>query len=514
MTLKQIFEQKKLNNQSDEIIIPKAFTDKFPDLKAEKAQKLFGRYIDTVCGALARQAPFIADNRAQVSLDALINGCGEFRYKKKRYWVWNEFKEIYPLFKTLDKGSNIKGRNTTIEVKDRTLTKLLDYVSDEVIVREVRPKEASVMADLEQIDVDLKNLQNYIDNTDYDLAHNAEGKGSEWVSKVQRNAYQARLIHRISAKLNGKYPQYPKPSIFARSYYPGLSIQTMSKQVRAAVLGEHYQYDLSAAIYGIKLAIISGIVAKPKERHVENRLDGLFTYTKEYLREKDGIRRRLADQCLTETPISTAGKLRLVKQAITAIGFGAKTDAALWHDGHPTALADIIKNKADRERFLKDKFVANFIEEQDELTDAIILYLKRIGQFDPIKRAIRDAKNTKRITDAHILAYLFQHYETDLMNDIVAIAQAEMHVIARIHDSFITSNELSEDTQAAIAEKLREAHSLIRIECERVTGWQTVAGRKMNDETDNFEAVHRAFIAQEEAAARLPLLVTPSITGP
>lgn len=502
MTPKQIFEQKKLNKQSGEIAIPKAFTDKFPDLKAAKAQKLFDRYVEAVCGALARQAPFVTDNRAQVSLDALSRQCGIFEYKKKRHSVWTEFRDICPLFVVIDKGSNLKGRNTAIQINDRTIRKLLDYVSDDVLVQEVFFDGASDGAKPEMIAVDLENLQNYIDNTDYDLAHNAEAKGSEWVAKVQRNAYQARLVQRIAAHLGGQYPQYAKPSVFGRTYYHGLSIQTMSKQVRAAVLGEHYQYDLSAAIYGIKLAIISGIVAKPNERHVENRLDGLFTYTKEYLREKDAIRQRLADQCLAATPINAAGKLRLVKQAITAIGFGAKTDAALWHDGHPTALADILRNKGDRERFLQDKFVTNFIAEQDELTDAIISYLKRVGQFDPIKQAIRDAKAIPRITDAHILAYLFQHYETSLMDDIVAIAQAEMPVLARIHDAFVTSAKLSATTEAAIAEKLAEAHSLIRIECERVTGWQSVDARRKNEEAQQREAEHIAAIADEDSRAR------------
>ena len=503
MTLKQIFEQKKLNAQSEHIIFPQAFTSKFPDMKAEKAQKLFDRYIQTVCGALLRQISFIVDDHAQVSLDALINGCGEFRYQKQRYWVWNEFKELCPFFVVVTKGSNLSGQNTTVKINDNAISKLLAYVSDEVLVQQMVADAASSGTSPEWIDVDLANLKNYIDNAEHDLKHNAAGKSSEWVDKVRRNAIQAQIVHRIAANLDGKYPQYPKLSVFGRTYYHGLSIQTMSKQVRAAALGEHFQYDLSAAIYGIKLAIISGIVAKPKERHVENRLDGLFTYTKEYLREKDAIRRRLADQCLTETPINSAAKLRLVKQAITAIGFGAKTDAALWYDGHTPAIAQIIMNKADRERFLNDKFVANFIKEQGELTDAIILHLKRVGEFDPIKQKIKGAKHDKRVTDAHILAYLFQHYETDLMNDIVAIAQAEMPVIARIHDAFITSGKLSDATQGVINDKLREAHSLIRIECERVSGWQSLENRLKNEAIDRFEAAHKAFIAQEEAAARV-----------
>lgn len=500
MTLKQIFEQKKLNAQSEHIIFPEKFTEKFPQLAVAKAQKLFHRYVDTVCGALLRQISFIVDNQAQVSLDALINGCGEFQYQKQRYWVWNEFKELCPFFVVVTKGSNLSGQNTTVKINDDAISKLLAYVSDEALVQQMVAGGASSGTSPEWIAVDLGNLKNYIDNAEHDLTRNAAGKSREWIDKVRRNANQAQIVHRIATSLDGQYPQYPKPSVFGRTYYHGLSIQTMSKQVRAAALGEHFQYDLSAAIYGIKLAIISGIVSKPKERHVEYRLDGLFTYTKEYLREKDAIRKRLADQCLTDTPMNAAGKLRLVKQAITAIGFGAKTDAALWYDGHIPAIAQIIMNKADRERFLKDKFVANFTQEQDDLTDAIVIHLKRVGQFDPIKQALKDAKHDKRITDAHLLAYLFQHYETDLMNDVVAIAQAEMPVIARIHDAFITSGKLSDATQAAINEKLREAHSLIRIECERVSGWQSLDNRLKNEEIDRFEAAHRAFIAQEAAA--------------
>jgi len=88
------------------------------------------------------------------------------------------------------------------------------------------------------------------------------------------------------------------------------------------------------------------------------------------------------------------------------------------------------------------------------------------------------------------------------MDDIVAIAQAEMPVIARVHDAFITSGKLSDATQAAIAEKLEEAHSLIKIECERVTGWQSVDERRKNDEAQRREAEHMAAIAEEVSIAR------------
>jgi len=502
MDIKQIFEQKKLNRQSDEIAIPQAFTNKFPALKAAKAQKLFDRYIDTVCGALVRQAPYITDDQVQVSLDALINGCGEFRYQNNRHWVWNEFKDIYPFFTVVEKGSNLKGRNTTVAINHEAVRKLLDHVSDETLVAEMAGSGTSA-DDAEWVDVDLPNLQNYIDNAEHDLAHNASGKSNEWVSKVRRNLYQARLVQRIATFLGGKYPQYAKPSVFGRTYYNGLSIQTMSKQVRAAVLGPHFQYDLSAAIYGIKLAILSGVVGKPNERHVENRLHGLFSYTKEYLREKDAIRKRLAEQCLTDTPASPEGKLKFVKQAITAIGFGAKTDAAFWFDGNPPALAAILRNKDDRERFLNDKFVKNFIDEQDELTEAIVLYLKSVDRFDAIKQTIKDVKKTgSHITDAHILAYLFQHYETDLMNEAVAIAQADAPVVARIHDALITSKKLSDVTLGAINDKLSEAHSLIRIECEQFGGWQSLDDQLRNEAAKQREADQRAAIAAEDRRAR------------
>lgn len=504
--IKRIFISKKIANQSSYLELPLAFTQKFPELSSKKSEHIFARYIDTVADEIAGRIIYVdANNQVYLSTKRIRDKASSFQYNGKRMMIWDEFKDIAPFIKELEKGSNLTGRLTKVEIDERMINKALAAVSDEALVQQLFSGDIDIST-AEWVPVDLENLTNYVENCDYDLAHNAAGKSNNWTLKVRRNRRQAELVLRVARALDGKFPQVPKPSIYGRTYYHGLSIQTMSKDVRSAALGAHFQYDLSAAIYGIKLAIINDIsryrLNKPQARHIENDLSGFFSYTKEYLQEKDAIRNRLAKECITGTNISYKGKLKIVKDAITAIGFGAKTEFSVWNVGFSSAMSDIIMNKDDRERFLNDKFVANFIEEQKQITDLIVSYLKEEEMFDHIKEKIRFENDAKRLTNAHVLAYFFQHYETALMDDIVDIAQAQTPVIARIHDAFITKEKLSASTLEAIKDRMEASHSLLKLDTESVAKWQRLEDRKRNDAAKAFEEQHRRDIEADEAFAK------------
>src|SRR5690606_36193138 len=305
--------------------------------------------------------------------------------------------------------------------------KLLNYTNTETLIQELF-KDIPADNDPEFIPVDMENLQNYIDNCDYDLAQNSAGKNDKWHKKVRRNQSQAQLIYRIAKSMDGQFPQYEKPSVYGRTYYHGLSIQTMSKEVRSAALGEHYQYDMNAAVYGIKLGIINEIERErrntPNDRHIENNLFGQWTYTKEYLQEKDAIRKRLVMDCLLDTKGNFKAKLTIIKKALTAIGFGAKTDIQFLYGEKLPAIKAIIWNNDDRERFLNDRFVKNFFKEQKEITEYVIEHLKKTGEFDQIKQLIKAEKGPQRLTSDHILAFMFQQFEKGIMDNIVAIIQS------------------------------------------------------------------------------------------
>jgi hypothetical protein len=75
----------------------------------------------------------------------------------------------------------------------------------------------------------------------------------------------------------------------------------------------------------------------------------------------------------------------LLKQAFTAISFGARQTANGWLDasGNWTnpALVDILKNGDDRKRFLSDKTVKLFIKEQNALDDYLYELVKKHVQI-------------------------------------------------------------------------------------------------------------------------------------
>jgi hypothetical protein len=493
----RIFAQKKLNNQASSIQIPQAFTNKFPTFPADKAEKIFRRYVEAVCGAFVRQSPYIKNNRCQMSFEAMFNECSTFNIKGVRYSVWNEFKEICPLFTVVEIGSNIKGENSIVEINDRMLKKLLDYTNPDKIEQALF---ADAEGDAEWVQIDMKHLADYIANTEYDLSRNLGTASNAFINTLKRNYYQAQIVHRIASNHEGMFPQYAKPSTFGRTYYHGLSIQSMSRQVRDAALGAHFQYDMSAAIYGIKLAIMNE-VARSKlgnKQHIENDLFGLFTYTKQYLQEKDEIRKRLAEECFADV---NGGKfkdrVKFIKQAMTAIGFGAETDLSGWWS-EDMALPSILRNPVVRDRFLNDSFIQKFAAEQEEISASIVDFLKAAGQYDTVKAAIKSVRGRKKITNAHIAAYVYQHYETTIMDEVVEIAALDAPVVARIHDAFVTRHALKDQTVEAIEDALSRHHSLLKLERSEGDLWRPVEQRKKQEAETVRIAGHEARMKKEQ----------------
>lgn len=496
--IERIFAQKKLNNQASGIQLPQEFTNKFPTFPADKAEKIFRRYVEAVCRAFVRQSPYLKNNQCQVSFKALRDQCSTFNVKGERYWVWNVFKELYPLFTVIETGSNIKGENSIVEVNDKILKKLLDYSRADKI-------EAALFAEAEGqaaewVQIDMKHLADYIANTEYDLANNIGTASPAYINKLRRNYYQAQIVHRIASNRNGQFPQYAKASVFGRTYYHGLSIQSMGRQVRDAALGAHFQYDMSAAIYGIKLAIINDVARfrMGGKQHIENELFGLFTYTKQYLEEKDEIRERLANECFKDIKAGDfKARLKLIKQAMTAIGFGAETDLTGWWN-EEMALPSILRNQTARDRFLNDEWVRCFTAEQDEMSAMMIQYLKDSGQYDSIKAAIKTVKGRAKVTDAHIVAYVYQHRETIIMDEVAQIAAIQTPVVARIHDAFVTRQALKDQTVEAIEDALSRHHSLLKLERSEGDLWRPVEQRKKQEAETVRIAGHEARMKKEQ----------------
>jgi len=146
---------------------------------------------------------------------------------------------------------------------------------------------------------------------------------------------------------------------------------------------------------------------------------------------------------------------QLIKQAITAISFGARAASSGWPDGAGgmtnSALVDILRNADQRRRFLADPCVRGGIREQN-LLDQYIVGLVRHQRPDiyamPYLRT-----HSGRVSRAKVLAFLYQHSETQVMDVVRTVAvQHGREAIANVHDAIFFRRALGFELKSEIEE--------------------------------------------------------------
>ena len=128
-----------------------------------------------------------------------------------------------------------------------------------------------------------------------------------------------------------------------------------------------------------------------------------------------------------------------IKNALTAIGFGARMSGKTWMGGdgtfHGTALSDIIKDPAAREQFLADAWVKNFLAEQRVIEDTILDHAEKEDGFDAMCEVVRKSGPNGKVSRGGKLAFIYQHYETAIMDLAIGVLNGlGIQPVARIHD--------------------------------------------------------------------------------
>lgn len=479
--------------ESKELIpIPLKFSNKFPKLSSTKQKKHFDRYLSVMRNHLLKRLPFMNNEYTHISLVKLINECGEFQYEKKRYYIWNEFKETYPFFYVVDTGSNLKYTNNLFEKNSKV--KIMNYKLIDMLIDASDTKElvslfyGSINDDtvLTTVDVDMNSLCNFISHCDVELSNPAHS--TEYKNQIRKNRYQAKYTKLISEFFYDAYDKYcfpmiPNKSDYGRTYYQGINLMNMKEEVRRAVLGDYHQYDLNAAVYAVKLMLAKNVLAENNESHY-----GKFTYTKEYLDRKSRLREELAKDCLKKMNMPFKGKVKIIKEAITAIGFGARIGAGSWqtsdNEWKNPALNDIIKTKEDRERFINHNFVKNFVKEQQDMMKLIVDHYLKDEEFTSKIVTIKNmVNNNGRIRKAQVMAYLYQSTETYIMENVKQIAGDN---VISIHDALITKKQISNNTLLDIKQFLNELDSELTIDHEQKNGWMSVYEYEDDDPRDAY----------------------------
>ena len=311
---------------------------------------------------------------------------------------------------------------------------------------------------------------------------------------------QAKIILAVASLTKGLFYQRKQPSAFGRMYYEGISVQSVNKELRRAMLGNCWEYDIRSSVVAWKMGFARSFMA---HYGINGELRKVFPATLSYLEDKADFTRTVRIYTFSNLDKSQAElQTKLLKQAFTAISFGARAHSRGWQNqaGQWTnpALVDILKNPEERDRFLNDSVVESFIKEQGALDDYLVELVQRshpalLQQSLLLSPSGRPAK-------AKVVAYLYQHGETEVMDVMRRVAAEHDRVpLANVHDAIFFKRRLGVDLKWEIEHRMRQE-----------TGnpyWHLSVKEHGRYEPKSLDAAayalaHQQWIAQEEAIAK------------
>lgn len=480
--------------------VEQALAAAFPQPK-KTAQRALVKYVRTL-EALLHQALMHGQNPAQrklctfnISLQRLANLGGQIGANRKRVHAWLREHDL-ELVQTVTQGSNLTGKISEVKLTD--LAEITEIWED--AVKPMCESDSSVkrMAgswdadEYDALEVNISSLKAYIQWL-------SEKSNLMPIDSKSLALRQARTILAFAKSEGGLYYQRKKPSFFGRMYYDGTSIQNVNKQLRGAILGDCWEYDIKSSVISWKMGFAeSALDADRDERavreafpvttcYLEDKAD--FTMTVRYFTFLDG----------TNVPKELQDKL--LKEAVTAISFGARASTTGWYSMAGTwtnpAIVDIIKNSEERLRFLGDTTIRKFIQEQNRLDDYIFNHFKKeAGDFlaNPLLQTA-----SGRLSKSKVLAFYYQQSETQVMNVLREVAASHgRKPLANVHDAVFFRNRLGVDIKSEIEYAMQEetANPFWRLKPMQLFAYSSVSKEALE-----YEKEHKACIENEELEA-------------
>ena len=466
-------------HESVEAALQKAFPK-----PAAAAKRALAKYISVVESMLfdALQRGQTPDQRKlglySISLDHLANKGGQIGSKKIRVHKWLTDND-WDIVQTVVKGTKFSGQYS--QVKLTPLVTVQNNLQVPTGALSTATTDEEIDAYLSGDDVSNIALFDHL-YPEYNLEWREDKLGElfDWVpvdvESVKAYVYwleteskmiqgpkkdlalrQALSILGIAAVTKGYYLQRKKPSPFGRTYYEGTSVQNVNKELRRAMLGNCWEYDIRSSVVAWKMGYARGYLAASG---LDQDLKKSFPATLLYLEDKADFMATVRYFVFPESsPVPKDLRPKLLKQAFTAISFGARQTAKGWLDasGHWTnpALVEILQNTDDRTRFLADDTVNMFIKEQNALDNYLYDLFKKFRPDLLLEPYLQT--DSGRPSKAKVLAYLYQHGETHVMDIVRQAAMAKGHVpIANVHDAIFFKRRLGADFKSEIEWQMRE----------------------------------------------------------
>lgn len=301
-------------------------------------------------------------------------------------------------------------------------------------------------------EVDIDSLKNYIRKVvNKSLGLNRTQEAS--------TAYQAEYILRIAQVNNGKIHQKIDKKAFGRTYYEGLSVTNVSKKLREAMLGDSWEYDSKSCSTAWKMAFAQEWHDLKKRKKSMPQMFNAMTW---YLEKKPNFFQHVINHTFQQSTLTNAEKTDMVKEAMTALGFGAKLSIGKWFgmfgEEKITSLYEVFNKDMDTlTRFVNCPIVQKFNKEQQILNKYIVEKFSIDSQWRVDMDLERKRKNMKNdFNQAQKVVWLFQHAETEMMNIVrKELGKLGKTVLANVHDAIVVRQRLTAFEQFLIEKTVR-----------------------------------------------------------
>jgi hypothetical protein len=429
-----------------------------------------------------RTLPMIRSDHYYASLTTVQEKGGQiWTLKNTRFHKWLADNNL-SLVDQVNKG---QANNITGDIAIIKFTSLVEVVDDESIDSLARLTDAELDQYMQSVPVDelafhqalLVPLQQAYAAGEADLLAVDLDATIAYVKRVARSAtlkakdqteYRKALrILRISQLNQGVFPQIKRKSSFGRTYYEGVSIQSVQKDLRKAILHGCYEYDVKSSVISWKYAfaneLLASVGAGSSAEDEFWAIQYYLDYKKEYF---DELQAKVFDSNCGWDDLKQKRKL---KEALTALSFGAKLADITWKSAsgkdEQSSLARIFPNSyiEERKRFLAAAEVVAFKHQQSKL-DAFVVS-KFISQYPYLSSMPELQTGTGRRSNSKVLAWLYQHAET-LMMDIVRneLQQYGVAIKANIHDAIVVDRKLTLVEKSSIEAMVRQQTGVMLFE--------------------------------------------------
>lgn len=346
----------------------------FPKPK-NSASKALDKYVKLLTQQLTmsvmhgRNAWMKSMNLYTISVYRQRNRGSQIGAEKIRLQNWLEHNKL-DLFKVSEIGTNITHKLSRIQLTDLVTVTYTDaHITSayDIETEELRKlQEHQLLENQELFDKLYENIETLsedeLDDT-YDVVPidvKSLGNYIAWLKndatlidekKKEQYLIQADTILRVAQYTDGIYIQRKKASAFGRNYYSGISVQNVNKELRRAMLGHCWEYDIRSSVFAWKMGLAQDCYATLK---TTEPLKKVFSETLLYLENKKEFMATVRHYTFNdESTISRELQDKLIKQAVTAISFGARRGTHGWTtngtDWKNPSLVEIFKNKEERE---------------------------------------------------------------------------------------------------------------------------------------------------------------------